>query len=230
MNLLLFGATGATGRHLLQQALHQGHRVTAFVRSPADLADIRHRRLRIVEGDVMHPSTIEPIMPGHDAVLVALGSRGHNTVLSAGTANIIWQMHQANIERLIVLSSLGVGESRQEMSWWFRHIFRPLVLSSIFTDKEKQESCVKQSGLDWTIVRPIALTDEPATGKVFAGPTLRGQSELLAGVPRADVAAFMLHQLGGGRWHQKAVALTGARRAFEDLTPNNQHTAPEQVA
>lgn len=232
MNLLVFGATGATGRQLLQQALYQGHRVTAFARTPADLADVRHRRLRVVPGDVMHPSTIEPVMPGHDAVLVALGSRGrsYNTVLSAGTANIIWQMYQANISRLIVLSSLGVGESRREVSWWLRNVFRPLVFSGLFADKEKQEANVRNSGLDWTIVRPTALTEDTATQRVFAGPTLRGQPELLPSVSRADVAAFMLAQLGSCRWHQQAVALTGARHAFEDLRPNSQHAAPEQVA
>ena len=229
MNLLVFGATGSTGRQLLAQALSQGHRVTAFARDPADLSDVKHPRLRTVRGDVMHPASIAPVMPGHDAVLVALGSRvrGRNTVLSGGTANIIWQMHQANVNRLIVLSSLGAGESRAERSWLFRHLIRPLLLRDLFDDKDKQETHVRQSGLNWTLVRPTSLTDGPATGCFFAGKSLRGQSGLIDSISRADVAAFMLHLLSHDQWTRKAVALTGADRAWEGLTATERPATPQ---
>lgn len=230
MHLLLIGATGATGRHILTQALAEGHSVTALARDPTDLRNCPHPALHVVPGNVLIPDTLAAAMRNRrpDAVLVALsGAAGkHNTVLTSGTANIIWQMHQFSVQRLVVLSALGAGESRRELGWLTRWLLNPLFRPHRLQQKSDQESMVRSSGLDWVIVRPTALTDEPATGRVFAGVTLRDQPELYDSVSRADVAAFMLAQLRHDRWLRQPVALTGADRAFEDLTPNSQ---PETV-
>lgn len=214
MNIIVFGPTGATGRQLLEQALAAGHHVTAFARHPADLAALHHPNLRVVQGDVMHPATVDAAMPGHDAVLVALGprTRSYNTMLSGGTSNIIWQMHQHGIRRLIVLSTLGVGASRHELGLWQRYVSVPLLRSNQFDQKEKQEEVVRNADLDWIIVRPTQLTNGPRTDRYFAGLSRQNQTGLRSSISRADVAAFMLNQLTTKKWLGRAVLLTGANQ------------------
>lgn len=95
MKLLVFGATGGTGRQLVEQAIAQGHEVTAFVRNPAAV-DIRHPKLAIVQGDAMDAAAVERVIPGHDAVLSALGAPAirTGTVRSEGTRNIVRAMER----------------------------------------------------------------------------------------------------------------------------------------
>ncbi|GAA3924212.1 SDR family oxidoreductase [Hymenobacter algoricola] len=209
MKLLIFGASGATGRQLVQQALDQQFSVTAFVRSPARFT-LSHPNLRVVQGDILQPETVEAAVPGHDAVLSALGvsqNRVGDTTLSDGTQTILEAMWRHGVRRFIAETSLGVGSSRGEEGFVFRRVIRPLFLKHVFADKERQEALVQASPLDWVIVRPAGLTNGPRTGdyKValsFANTRIRGR------ISRADVADFMLKQVATAAFVGRAVGIS----------------------
>lgn len=193
MNVLIIGSTGTIGRELVKQALASGHAVTAFVRDPAKL-QIADQKLTVARGDVMDQASIEQVMPGKDAVLCALGAGAKGGVRAAGTLNIIEVMQKCGVRRLACLSSLGVGESRANLNFLWKHIMFGLLLRRAFADHVAQERHVKESGLDWTLVRPGAYTDGERTGDYRHGfpPTA---TDLKLKISRADVADFMLNQL-----------------------------------
>ena len=195
MKLIIFGSTGTVGRHLVDQALSLGHEVTAFARNPEKL-EIEHaeRTPTLVKGDVLDPVSLERVMPGHDAVLCAVGAGRKGTVRSIGTRNILRAMESAGIRRLVCQSSLGVGDSAGNMNFFWKHIMFGWFLKEAFADHVEQERYIKESDLDWVIVRPAAYTDGPATGEYKHGfaATERG---LKLKISRADVAGFVLKQL-----------------------------------
>ncbi|HSR49506.1 MAG TPA: SDR family oxidoreductase [Acidobacteriota bacterium] len=208
MKLLVFGATGATGRELLKQALDQGHVATAFARNPSKIADLRHERLSVVQGDALDQVAVKSALPGQDAVLCAIGAGAkRSTLREEGTRSIVKAMEKEGIDRLICLSSLGVGDSRSNLSFLTRYFIVPVFLRHPFADHERQESVVKQSGLDWTIVRPPHLNDGPRTGDYRHGflPTDR---QIKGKISRADVADFMLKQLGDDTYLHKTAGVS----------------------
>lgn len=195
MKLLVIGSTGGTGRELVKQALEQGHEVTAFARAPEKLS-LAHRNLRIVRGDVTDDATVEQAVAGQDGVLCALGTKiiRKNTIQSDGMRNLVRAMQKSGVRRLVLESSLDVGDSKGELGFFFTHVIRPTILRNIFNDKELQEQIVRDSRLDWVIVRPAMLTDGPRTGKYRAG-CAAGDKTIKRKISRADVADFMLKQL-----------------------------------
>ena len=205
MKVLIFGATGATGRCLIEQALVLGHEVTAFARKPDAIA-LQHDHLSVVRGDVVEPASVDAAMVGQDAVLCALGvkSLSATTVLSTGTKNIIAAMEKSGTRRIVCESSLGVGESRNQASFVFGKIIMPLFLKGVFEDKARQESELRQSNLDWVIVRPAQLTNGPRLGGYSV---VTDNSKVGKQISRADVAAFMLEQLADERCLKQTVAI-----------------------
>lgn len=197
MNILVFGATGPLGRGVTDRALSAGHHVTAFVRTPGRLSP--RPGLREVTGDVLDARAVAAAVPGHDAVISALGHsrpspQGHD--LHPGASHIIEAMKAAQVSRLIWISSHGVGDARGHSGFVFERVFVALFLRAEFADKERQETLVAASDLDWTIVRPARLTNGPATGR------LRGEARLPVtirdSISRADVAQFVIHELQHG--------------------------------
>lgn len=207
MQIAVFGATGGTGQQVVQQALAAGHSVTALVRDPSRLA-AQDERLTVVEGDVLDRAKVDETVSGADAVIVSLGNTSNNPdyIVSRGTEVIVDSMTAAGKPmRLIVVSSLGVGESRDQVPFAFKMLMNT-VLKKAMDDKERQEALVKASGFDWIIVRPGGLTNGPATGSYKAGVDVK----LTAGqVSRADVAAFVLLQLDDDTYLHQAPAITG---------------------
>jgi putative NADH-flavin reductase len=195
MKLLVFGSTGGTGRELVKQALAQGHEVTAYARSPDKLGDLTHPSLQVVRGDVLDSAAVEKAVPGHDAVLCAIGTgAGRGTLREEGTRNIVRAMEKAGVQRLICQSSMGVGDSRANLGFLTKYVIVPVFLRHAFADHERQEAVVKESTLDWTIVRPPHLKDGPRTGTYRHGfPTT--DTGIQGKISRADVADFMLKQL-----------------------------------
>ncbi len=195
MNLLIIGATGGTGRQLVEEALAQGNLVTAFVRTPAKLM-LTHVNLRVVQGDVLDPASLQAAIVGQDAVLCALGlpASDRTQIRVNGTRNIIRAMEEAGVKRLVCQSSLGIGDSQAALPPLMKYIIVPLILRHAFADTELQEACIRQSQLAWVIVRPGNLTDGPRTGNYRHGfaPTAK---KLKLNVSRADVAEFMLTQV-----------------------------------
>ncbi len=211
MKLLLIGATGRIGRVVLAEALRRGYHVTALARHLGSLATYAHPNLTVAEGNLLQPTTLGAVVPGHDAVVLVAGGRGPagTTPLAAGTANLIWQLQCANVQRLVVLSRQGAGASLVQMSRWWRWTTRRFNRHR-FADHDQQEENVRQSGLAWTIVRASELTDGPATGYV-AAPTCRQlPAAARLRLARADVAAFLLDQLVPGAPVRCALTLAGA--------------------
>lgn len=205
MKLIIFGATGGTGRQLVDQALAQGHTVTAFVRRPEALTT-QHANLTVVQGDVTDAAAVERAVAGHDVVLSALGTRGGPAVLPEGTRNILAVMAKHGVRRSIWVSSFGVGDSMAQMGWLARTVIVPLFLKAALAEKEVQEKIIRESAGDWIIARPGGLTDGPLTGKYrITGP---GDKVGRPSISRADVADFMLKNLVDTRHVRKAVGLT----------------------
>ncbi len=206
MRLLVFGATGGTGRALLDQGLAQGNEVTAFVRNPAALA--ARAGLTIVAGDVTDAAAVSRAVAGQEAVLSALGPRGGGYgVLPGGVQNIVTAMRQAGVRRLIHVSSFGVGDSLAQMGWAARQIVVPLFLRKALDEKAIEEGIIRASDLDWVIARPGGLEDGPRTGvyRCITDPRAKvGQPR----IARADVADFMLQNLVDERFVRRAVGLT----------------------
>jgi len=207
MKVVVFGATGGTGRELVKQALGHGHSVRAFVRKP-DRLKVIHHRLEVVTGDVQDANAVADAVRGHDAVLSALGvyERKPNTILSDAMRTIVAAMRAEKVERLLMVSSLGVGDSKGQLGPLYNAILLPLLLKHIFADKETAEVVVKESGLDWTIVRPGSLTNARLAGKYRAGSDA-AKGRWFPRVSRADTADFMLNALERGLFIRETPAL-----------------------
>lgn len=193
MNIVIFGATGSVGRHLVRKALAAGHQVTAFSRK-VDVGIPAHEKIRVVRGDVSHPNEVAAAIEGQDAVFCVLGAGRKGVVRTEGTKNIIAGMKQHGVNRLVCQTTLGAGESEQTLNFFWRYIMFGLLLRPAFKDHAKQEEHVRGSGLDWTIVRPAEFTDGAETG-VYKHGFPANERDLKLKISRADVARFMLDQL-----------------------------------
>jgi putative NADH-flavin reductase len=200
MKLVIFGATGGTGRELLKQALDQGHHVLAFARNPAKLDDVKHANLQVVRGDVLDSAAVEGAVTGQEAVLSTIGAgAGRTTLREEGTRIIVEAMERTGVRRLICQSSLGVGDSRANLSLLTKHVIVPVFLRHAFADHEGQEAVVRKSSLAWTIVRPPHLKDGPRTEAYRHGFPATDR-RVKGRISRADVADFMLKQLSDDRY------------------------------
>ncbi len=192
MRIVVCGATGRTGRELVRVALERGHDVTALVHDArAGLAP--DAGLTTVYADVLVRETLRPAIAGADAVLWAVGpsSGDPSNLLGPGIANVAAAMRSAGARRLVALSSSGVGDLKGD-AWWRRLFGRSRGTASA-ADLRHMEVALRQSGLDWTIVRALHLTDGPSRGHCRVGPgyTLPDSTA----VARSDVATVMLDQL-----------------------------------
>lgn len=216
MKLVIFGATGATGQCLVEQALDQGYDVTAFARNPLALPT-RHAHLSIVTGDVFQKASVEEAIANQDAVLCAIG--GHDRLRVAlsrhprqrglctvGTSNILDAMKKYGVSRFICLSAWGIGDSKDRLPFVFKHIVLPLLMKEEYEDKEAQEQLIQQSTLDWTIVRPSRLINGPRTGRYRMQSSLEFSSR--SSISRADVADSMLRQLTDQTFRQKCLEVS----------------------
>ncbi len=205
MKLAIFGSTGKTGIEIVRQALEEGHSVTAFVRDPAGMP-IKDDRIEFMVGDVFDRESVATAVAGQDAVICALGARDlkRTTVRTAGTINMIAGMKTHGVKRLVVVTAMGIGESWKTLSVGNK-LFFGTVLKSARADHESQEAAVKESGLDWTIIRPSGLTDTPRTGSYEVGENIPAKTSQ---IPRADVADLILKVVEENTLVGKAVTIT----------------------
>lgn len=195
MKLTVFGASGRTGRPLVEQALRAGHEVTAFVRDPAKLG-ISYEKLRVVSGDVKsNPEKVSEAVAGADAVLSVLGqTKGSPKDLqTAGTRNVVAAMREHGVRRLVSLTGAGVADPRDEPKLSDRAIVFLLrrLQGDVLRDAQEHARIIQESGLDWTIVRGPMLTEGEKKGEYRVGYVGKGSG---ARISRADVADFMLRQ------------------------------------
>ncbi len=207
-NVLVLGATGGTGRHVVAQALEQGHVVTAFVRD-ASKASPASDRLRVVTGSVTDDGpALATAVRGQDVVISSLGlgkSLKSHGLIAESVPRIVGAMKSEGVRRLIFTSAFGVGETIRDVPLIPRLLISTL-LRDMYHDKEAGEVQLVNSGLDWTLVYPTGLSDGPATGQYRVGERL-----VLRGFPRiarADVAAFLLTQIDDARYMRKRVLIS----------------------
>lgn len=195
MKILILGATGATGQHLVKQALSAGHAVTAIVRDPAKVPT--QPNLTIVKGDVNSATDLEPLMRGQDAVISALGPRAKgDPICATSSVATVTAMKKAGLKRVVWLSAGGVGDSRAAItkaSFVFGNIILPLFLAKAYANHLIAEDTLKASGLDWTVLRPVQLVDKKTGNPAAAAPL--GTPPPGLKISREDVAAFMLNEL-----------------------------------
>ncbi len=208
MRLLVIGAGRGTGREIVKQGLERGHDVTAFVRRPLRLPS-PHDRLAVAQGDVMDPASLDRAMPGHDAVICAVGHRKWllpSNTLSQGTRHIVQAMKAHGVRRLVVETALGVGDSAGRLGLYYTLFTIPFILPFYWYDKGRQERVVRESGLDWVIVRPGQLTNGRRRGVYRHGPRV-GSFLWSVRISRADTADFMLNQVGDTPYLHTAVGV-----------------------
>ena len=209
MDIIIFGASGRTGFELVRQALFQGHRVTAFVRKQGRLQTLNDENLQIIEGDLNDAEQLRVAMRGKQAVISALGvsrTLHHDPEVVKGIAAIVQAMKAEKINRLIYLSVFLANAKPGQFSFFAEKILRRIIHKEV-DDHEAKEKMVCGAGA-YTIVRATRLTDHPFTGQYRHGEAIAIRNFLPA-VARADVAHFMLQQLGDGTYVNKTVFVTG---------------------
>ncbi|MCG2666664.1 NAD(P)-dependent oxidoreductase [Bradyrhizobium sp. GCM10023182] len=207
--ILVLGATGGTGRQIVKQALARGHQVTALVRSPEKAGDLNGARL--VVGDVRDEKVLREVLRGQDAVVSALGTPASPfrevTLLSTATRALVQAMTAERVSRLVAITGMGAGDSRGHGGFLFDRVIFPLLLKKVYADKDRQEAIVRESGLDWVLIRPTVLNDKPGRSSVRA---LTDLSDFHGGsISRQDVATFVLDQLRSVDWLHRAPLITG---------------------
>lgn len=202
--MVVFGASGRTGRHLVGQALEREHLVTAFVRDPSKLR-MEHEGLKVVEGDVMDAARVEEAVIGGEAVLSVLGHTGTSTkdVQTGGTRNIVAAMKKYGVRRIVSLTGAGVRDPKDRPKLFDKGITFLLktLQRDVLEDAERHARVIEESGLDWVIVRAPMLTDGERRGEYRVGYVGKGSGSK---VSRADVAGFMLDQLESDEFLRQA--------------------------
>jgi putative NADH-flavin reductase len=204
MNLLIVGANGKTGRALVRLACELGHSVTALVHhkptQPMQCA-------RILQGDVRDPQLLESAIVGQQVIIDTIGTRRpflKTTLETDAARQLIDAMRRHSIRRIVAVSSIGVGDSIANVPGLYR-VLMPIFFRGAIPDKEGMEAQLRQSDIDWTIVRPAGLTDGPQTNAAqIITPASRRRVRRIA---RADVAEFILTHLTDAHLYQKTVGL-----------------------
>ena len=204
MKILIVGAAGKTGRATVEQALAAGHEVTAFVRNAADL---EIPNVRVVEGDATDGNDINQAVQDQDAVIDTIGGKTpykETTMETSAAKAIVTAMLANGVHRLIAISMLGIGDSEANETVYARLLVATF-LRGAKKDKSGMETEVASSKLDWIIVRPAILEDDPAKGHVHvftADPEQKAHT-----ITRADVAAFLLAQLSSDQYLHQSVTI-----------------------
>lgn len=210
-SVVVLGAAGGIGRHVVTEALRAGHRVTATARDPekvralglaADLPAEQAARLAVVPADVRDPASLAAAIEGHDVVVSTVGPSGRHAggLYSAAAHALV----AAGADRVVAVTSAGVRYDDPELALWYRLLVRPL-LGELYADMIAMERVLTDSSLDWTFVRPVLLLDRDPTDtyRVLDGATpRRGRT-----ISRADVARFIVDDLDRRRWSRRAPTL-----------------------
>jgi putative NADH-flavin reductase len=192
--------------------LRAGHSITALVRDVAAKGRL-DPAVRIAVGNVLDAGSLQKALAGQEAVISSLGSGATGpfkemTMLSEGTRNLIREMQTLSVERFICITGIGAGESKGHGPWWYDWVVQPLILRGVYDDKTRQEKLVRESRLDWTLVRPGILTNGPAKGREAVRVLTDLHGVRARFISRADVASFCLSELMQGEYRQQAPVIT----------------------
>ncbi|MCF7547863.1 NAD(P)-dependent oxidoreductase [Pseudonocardia sp. WMMC193] len=210
MHLTILGATGGTGRILVDQALAAGHKVTAAVRRPEAVTP--RDGLDVVACDVRDPAAVEAAVAGRDAVLSALGGRftpDPVDVYSVGVGNAVAAMRRHGVRRIVVVSSTAIQpDGHPGGGFVFDRLVEPVVARvlarTLYADVRRMEALLRASDLDWTIARASGLFDVPAPTPY----TLTEERSVSLYTARADLAAALLEAAAGDRFVRRVMAVS----------------------
>lgn len=213
MKIVIFGATGIVGRAITEAALAAGNEVTVLTRDASKVKE-RDDRLHVIEGRVDDLPTLCRIIRGQDAVIQSLGIGGRGdgrpTTFVSDTNRLIMQaMKETGVRRLIAVSAIGAGDSRTYLPWIYRKFILPVFQKwfvPIIDDKNRMEPEIRDSGLDWTIVRLTTVKNSPAKGTVVASLDGRG---LKFTVAAADMGRFVAAQAASDEFLHKTPTISG---------------------
>jgi len=212
MKVVIFGATGFSGQAILAEALQQGHEVTVLVRDASRIT-LHHENLRVIEGNVLEPKGVSNALLHQQVVIQCLGIGGKgdgkpNSFVSDATQIIVNEMQKSNVNRLIAMSNVEAGNSIAFLPRFFTRIILPIFmkwLKVIIDDKNRMESIIMNSPLDWTIVRCPNITDKPA--RRFCHATLDGR-DLKLSITLGDMVAFIVKQITDLSYSRQAPSIS----------------------
>ncbi len=199
--LVVFGASGGTGRPLVAQALAAGHDVTAFVRDAATAPE----GARVVTGDVLDGAAVDAAVAGHDVLVSALGHRRRARnpwsrdssppdLMARATAHLIDAARRHRVERLLFVGVHGCGDSRARTGWLYRYLVERTTIGIALRDFNVMEELLARTSFDWLVARPVTLVDGAPAARCRVRHDRIGS---LATIRRADVAAFVLAHVDG---------------------------------
>src|SRR2546421_586071 len=188
MKIALFGATGKTGRLVLDRLLAQGHVLTVLVRSPNKI-DIQHPNLHIQKGNVLVADDVTKSVRGQDAVVSTVGSRSikPDLICSGAASTITSAMAQAGVKRFVSLSGVALGEK----PGFVMTIIRQLLLKNVYADALESDAIIQRTDHDWTIVRPYRMTGGQTTQKYLISTEPFPSPVVIRLTSRPDVADFI---------------------------------------
>ncbi len=204
MKLAIFGATGRTGKPLVEQALQAGYEVVALARTSVKLA-MQHPKLTNVQGDVLNQADVEKVVQGSDAVISVIGQRKDSPrdLQTIAITHIIAAMEKYGVKRLVSLTGAGVDDPHDRPKFANHLIKTALKLMSghVLKDGENHAEAIRKSKLDWVIVRGPMLNEGPHTGNYRVGWVGVNTGSRLS---RADLADFLLKQVTDTTYLQQA--------------------------
>ncbi|XP_059192454.1 flavin reductase (NADPH)-like [Centropristis striata] len=217
MKIAVLGATGQTGQFLVNQALQQGHVVTAIVRNPGKLG-VHHDNLKVVEADIFSADSLKSHFKGQDVIMSCLGFpvtffstvTGYSTSMSS----MISAMREARVNKIITMTSWYTEpNSGTQSSYLIRFLLLPMIRGILSNMYEMEQFLQKTEDINWTVVRPPGLKNLPASAEeihTHEGYFVPDGSGNPAGsaIGRGDVARFMLSLLNSNAWVKKGVAIT----------------------
>ncbi len=208
MKIAIFGGTGRTGKHLVEQALSKGFQVNLLARNPGKV-NIRNEALTVIAGDVKDAAAVEKTIGGSQAVLSALGPTSNQAefAVSKGMENILAAMQKDGVKRLIITAGAGVGDPKDEPRF-FNHAMNfllKLMAKNVLADMSRVVDMVRSSDRDWTVVRLPMLTDDPGTDEIKVGYVGKGMGSRIS---RADAAGFMLAELEKDQFIHESPAIS----------------------
>jgi putative NADH-flavin reductase len=207
MKLFVLGATGKTGGVLVAEALDRGHTVTAFGRSP--FAGPEKAKVLNIRGNPMSAKELGEALPGYDAVLSVLGTRGlgATSVLADSSRATVSAMRRTDVKRLVILSSALLDAHIGVIN----RIVSRTILRHFSTDQRAMEKIVKASDLDWTVLRPPRMTSsapqEQSSASLHEPPDAAGMQ-----ITKEEVARVMLETVEDRRYVRQLVHIRGAHR------------------
>jgi uncharacterized protein YbjT (DUF2867 family) len=220
MKIFILGASGRTGKHIVAKALENGHSVHALVRDTNKLKII-HPDLKIFEGSSLKPEDIRQGLKGCQAAVSCLNiSRKSDfpwarlvappDLLSSSLKNLAMAMSAEGINRVIIMTAAGAGDSWNQMPWWFKGLIKSSNIWVTYQDHGKQEKLMEESGLAWTIVRPVGLNDKMDEENIIA--SIDGNPTPGFAISRLAVAAFIVNELTDNKYLMKKPVLSQKRK------------------